>query len=372
MIWNVSLRRTSMDLTPLSPEPEGRPLFIGSLPFQDHGEALEELLKRCPESPNWIQLPSNPREGFLVQFTEGLPGFRTDPRPLVLNQGEEFQEELLRFYEAYLEVAEAKRAVEESLFQSTPEAVPGLYKLLELLEAMGPVKFVKGQISGPLTILLALQDSSGRLAYYDERVRDAAVRLLAMRARWQTRKLVAAGGKAIVFVDEPALGHVGSSVFIGVELERALRDLKEILLGIEDEGGWPGIHVCANADWGTILGVRGLRVLSFDAFSYFERFSLFKEEILGFLERGGIIAWGIVPTDSHKLDTSTVEDLAELWIHQAGFFFSEGLQAKDLLARSFITPSCGLGSLDKERALRAMDLTASLSQLLRGKFLCSH
>ena len=291
---------------------------------------------------------------------------------MVLNKGEEFQEELLRFYEAYLEVAEARKPLEESLFQSTQEAVPGLYKLLELLKSMGPVKFVKGQISGPLTILLALQDSVGRLAYYDERVRDAAVRLLCMRARWQTRMLVSAGGKAIVFVDEPALGHVGSSVFIGVELERALKDLEEILLGIENEGGWPGIHVCANADWGSILGMRGLKVLSFDAFSYFDRFSLFKKEILGFLERGGIIAWGMVPTDSHKLDTSTVEDLAELWIHQAETFFSEGLQARDLLARSFITPSCGLGSLDKERALRAMDLTASLSQLLRGRFLCPH
>ncbi len=359
-----------MDLTPFSPEPEGMPLFIGSLPFQDHGEALEELLKRCPHSPNWIQLPSNPSEGFLVQFTEGLPGFRREPRPMVRNQGEEFQEELLRFYEAYLEVAEGRKPLEKSLFQSSPEAVPGLYKLLETLRATEPVKFVKGQISGPLTILLAVQDSSGRLAYYDERVRDAAVRLLAMRARWQTRRLVGAGGKAVVFVDEPALGHVGSSVFIGVELERALRDLEEIFLAIEDEGGWPGVHVCANADWGSILGMGGLRVLSFDAFSYFERFSLFKKEILLFLQRGGIIAWGIVPTDPQKLDAATLEDLAELWIRQAGIFVSEGLEVKDLLARSFITPSCGLGSLDKERALGAMDLTAGLSQLLRGKFLC--
>lgn len=353
----------------IEPKPAGRPLFIGSLPFSDHGEALEELLKRCPQSPNWIQLPSNHGEGFLVQFTEGLPGLRVDPKPMVQNQGEKFQDELLSFYQSYIEVVEGKRPLEESIFQSSPLAVPGLYRLLEHLETKGPVQLVKGQISGPLTILLALQDSSGRLAYYDDRVREAAVKLLAMRARWQTRMLSKFGGKAILFVDEPALGHVGSSVFIGVELERALNDLEEILVNIEAEGGWPGLHVCANADWGKILGVRALKVLSFDAFSYFDRFRLFKEEILRFLENGGFLAWGLVPTDPQRLENETTEDLARLWIHQATSISHKEMEVGEILERSFITPSCGLGSLDKKRAIRAMDLTVSLSQYLRSKFL---
>lgn len=344
--------------------PGANPLFIGSLPFKNHEEALDYVLKRCPESPSWVQLPVHPQEAFAIQFLEGLPGLRSTPSSFVENEGPSFEEELLAFYERYVALVEGRESLEGWPFEISPRAAPGLYKLLEATRGKRP-RFLKGQISGPMSVLVSLQDSSGRLAYYDERVRDAAVKLISMKAGWQTRRLRETGSLPIVFVDEPVLGHVGSSALIGVDLMRALDDLKEIFSWIRSEGGWPGLHVCANADWGNLLGIPELKVLSFDAYSYFDRFVLFKEEIHGFLRRGGVIAWGIVPTEAQALESASVQQLVERWLVQAGQICFEEIDLRVLARNSFLTPSCGLGSLDELHALMAMDLTEGLSKELR-------
>lgn len=353
---------------PKSQKPMGLPLFIGSLPFQDHQEALAQVLRRTPQSPHWVQLPVHPREGFLVQFSEGLPGLRVDSSVWVENQGEDFEQELLSFYENYLAVTEGREDLDSSVFAMSREAAPGLYKLIEFLGPARPVAFVKGQLSGPLSVLTGIQDSHSRWAYHDERVREAMVRLLCLRSRWQTRKLMQVGKTTLLFVDEPTLGNLGSSSLINISIQGALEDLREILAAVEAEGGWPGVHVCANADWGLLLPLKELRVLSFDAYSYFDRVALFRRELTDFLARGGILAWGMVPTRGEDLDRVTVEVLVEQWLEKAQRVCGEGMGPGEILENSFITPACGLGSVDPQQAERAMDLTVQLSDALRENF----
>jgi hypothetical protein len=348
-------------------KPQGLPLFIGSLPFGDHGQALAHVLDRSPQSPHWVQLPVHPQENFLVQCSEGLPGLRVGSRVCVENQGDQFERELLGFYEEYLAVTEGRLALESSRFVMSQEAAPGLHRLIGALEGKPMAAFVKGQLSGPLSVLTGLQDSESRWAYYDERVREAMVKLLCLRARWQTRRLRGLGHTTLLFVDEPTLGNLGSSALIGISPEVALQDLREILAAVEVEGGWPGVHVCANADWGRLLALRELRVLSFDAFSYFERVALFKEQLVDFLGRGGILAWGVVPTQAEELDRVTVQGLVDGWISKARDVACGELELAELLNRSFITPACGLGSLDVPHAIKAMDLTVEVSDGLRAR-----
>jgi hypothetical protein len=324
---------------------------------------LREVLDRTAETPHWVQLPAYPREGFLVQFCQGAPGLRTDPRLRFENHGPAFEEELLQFYEEFLAVTEGRRPLEGSRFQMSRESAPGLFLLKEALGGRAPL-LVKGQVSGPLTVLLGIQDASGRYAHGDERLRDAVVKLLALKARWQTEFLIEAAPRAMVFVDEPALGGVGSSAFIGVALEAALSDLSEILGAIARAGGWPGVHVCANTDWGALL-LEDLRVLSFDAYSYFDRVALFRDGLGAFLARGGLLAWGIVPTSAEVLKEVSAPELAALWRRQAETLAGKRGDVDELLAHTFITPSCGLGTLPPALALRAMDLTVEVSHTLR-------
>lgn len=351
----------------MEPEsPQGRPLFIGSLPMADHTVALREVLQRTPETPHWVQLPVHPEEGFLVQFCRGLPGLRDGRVPLVQKGSETFEAEILAFYEEFMEVTEGRASLEGSRFSISQREAPGLYVLLEALK--GRETFVvKGQTSGPLSVLLGIRDEDGRSAYYDERIRDVTVKLLSLKARWQALSLGEEGRRrALVFVDEPAMGGLGSSVYIGVDQQEALACLDEVLRSIREAGAWSGVHVCSNADWGALLR-QSLDVVSFDAFSYFERFALFSGEVSTFLARGGVIAWGIVPTAAEALEKVEAPQLASLWLDQAGTLSKGGIEVERILRQAFITPSCGLGGLDTRWATKAMDLTVEVSRLLRKK-----
>ena len=52
---------------------DGLPVLIGSLPLDDHREALDWIFAATPEIPLWPQLPSNPYEQMMPQFAESIP-----------------------------------------------------------------------------------------------------------------------------------------------------------------------------------------------------------------------------------------------------------------------------------------------------------
>ncbi|MBW2200641.1 MAG: hypothetical protein JRF71_07355, partial [Deltaproteobacteria bacterium] len=49
------------------------PVLIGSLPLDDHEEAIKLVLKYTPEIPIWVQLPVFKEEGMIAQFLPGFP-----------------------------------------------------------------------------------------------------------------------------------------------------------------------------------------------------------------------------------------------------------------------------------------------------------
>ncbi len=55
-----------------------------------------------------------------------------------------------------------------------------------------------------------------------------------------------------------------------------------------------GIHLCGNPDWDFLLNL-DLDVLSLDVYTNAEIFSSYAAAIKRFLDRDGVIVWGIVP-----------------------------------------------------------------------------
>ena len=83
-------------------QPGGIATLIGSLPLADHGAAADLILKQTPEIPFWAQLPVHRQEGMLAQFSSGLPGLCQDNGNVFVNtQSEDFEQQLLHFYEEY-------------------------------------------------------------------------------------------------------------------------------------------------------------------------------------------------------------------------------------------------------------------------------
>jgi len=350
-------------------KPECLPVLIGSLPIQDHQEAGRLVLEYTPEIPLWVQLPSFKQEGMITQFLPGMPGVSTNgDKTFIDTSSPAFESELLEFYEAYMAVNDDRTSLENSIFAMSTNTAPGFFTLMENLSRSdsAPVA-VKGQITGPFTFGTGLTDENGKAVFYNDQLRDAAVKLLAMKARWQTRRLGKSGRPVIIFFDEPALTGFGSSAFISISREEIFRCFEEVFEAVHSEGGLAGVHVCANADWSLILNSPA-DVVSFDAYEYFDTFILYPEQIKTFLDLGKILAWGIVPTlNAYAIENEDVVSLMDIWETKAGKLQDLGIDRKTLYSQSLITPSCGTGSLDMEKAIKVLKLTAELSGQIRSK-----
>jgi len=356
-----------------TPQPftaNGLATLIGSLPVADHREALKIIFAHTPDVPLWPQLPMNPGEGMLNQFLEGFPGVVEEGDRTCFNiHTDHFPADQLAFFEHYLAAMEGPEALNASPFMVSRERARGLYELLAVAREQPAISALKGQITGPFTLLTGLMDENQRLGYYEPAIHEVVVKGLALKAAWQTQFLAQLGKPAIVFIDEPALAGLGSSSFITMSLDEIRQDLTEVIEAIHQAGGLAGIHVCANTDWEFLLSLP-LDILSFDAYSFFDRLVVCKTQLYDFLDRGGILAWGIVPTsEKEQIDRETAPSLAARWEEQAGQLVNASWDQAGLLRQTLITPSCGTGSLPLPYARKVLGLTRDLSATLRNKHL---
>lgn len=346
----------------------GLATLIGSLPLADHHEALDLILEYMPEIPIWAQLPVNKEEGMMVQFTPGLPGLCRENDNLFVNAGNAaFENELLQFYEDYLAVSEGSIELDRSRFALKEDTARGFFTFLKRLETcdLAPVA-VKGQITGPFTFCTGIADQEKRAIFYEPQIRDAAVKLLAMKARWQVERLSQFQKPVIIFFDEPGLAGYGSSEFTSISREDVNQCFEEVFESVHQAGGLAGVHVCANTDWSLVLD-SAVDIVSFDAYAYFDRFILYPDQIKTFLEAGKILAWGIVPTlnvdDLEKETTSSLVRQLEEKIQQIE---SLGIDSGTLINQSLITPTCGTGTLSVDLTQKVLKITREVSREIRN------
>jgi len=345
----------------------GMATMIGSLPLTDHEEAIDLILDCTPEIPFWAQLTTHPQEGMMAQFTPGLPGIcRTDRAVFVNTESATFDSELLQFFEEYMGVIGGEIDLDASRFRLTEDTAKGFFVLLERLAGLpaAPIA-VKGQITGPFTLGTGIVDQNKRAIFYDLQMRDALVKLLAMKARWQVRRLSRCAKPVLIFIDEPGLAGFGSSEFTSISHDDVSQCLEEICEAVHGEGGLAGIHVCANTDWSLALE-SSVDVISFDAYGYFDRFILYPAQIKKFLEADKILAWGIVPTlGAQQIAQETSDSLLKQFREKSKQLEALGTNMQKLISQSLITPSCGIGSLDLASAEKVIKLTQSVSRKIR-------
>lgn len=346
----------------------GYATLIGSLPLADHQEAIDLILAHTPEIPFWAQLPVHRQEGMVVQFSAGLPGVCEDRGRLMVNSaGDDFADQLLGFYEEYMAVLDGRLELETSRFVLHADHARGFFELLERLATLPAAPMaVKGQITGPFTLGTGIVDQSGRALFYDAQLRDAAVKLLAMKARWQVRQLLRFAHPVLLFVDEPGLAGFGSSEFTSISRDDISRCFEEIFEAVHQEGGLAGVHVCANTDWSLVLD-SSADIISFDAYAYFDRFILYPELIKKFVASGKILAWGVVPTlNPAEIARETIASLWDRWQVQVKQIEALGIDRQQLINQSLLTPSCGMGSLGLDSAKKVITLTQVFSRKVRN------
>lgn len=343
------------------------PLLIGSVPLDNHQQAAELIFKHTPQVPIWPQLPVFKAEGMIPQFIPGFPGVdECDGKTFINTESDTFDEEFLAFFEEYLMVTEAGGALDDSRFALTAEAANGFFEFLKIAaERKSTLVGLKGQITGPITFCTGVVDQGGRAIFYNDQLRDAAVKMLALKARYQAQKMAGICKPSIVFFDEPGLSGFGTSAFITISKEDILQCLSEVFEAVRAESGLTGVHVCANTEW-SLLFDAGVDILSYDAYSFFDRLVLYPDHLREFFARGGILATGIVPTTAEFIETATVDGLVGKWFTQTAELEAIGISRQTVFNQSFITPSCGTGTITAAQAVKVLELTRDVSAKIRG------
>ncbi len=333
---------------------------IGSLPIIDPDKAAALSLTYLYEAPIWPQLPQRGfREYMDGQYSETLPGIRFDAvkNRFYFDTAQDLTPEFEKFFERYLEK-------DYGYFKISEEYAAGFYGLLRALKQGVPsrTQFVKGHITGPLTMGISLKDETGKDIIHNEMIYDAVVKGLAMKAAWQIQELKQFGKPVIIFIDEPAMESLGSG-FSAVSSEVVAEKLNEIIDTIHELGGIAGIHCCGNADWPLLFNTR-IDIVNFDAFGYMDKILLYPGDIKKFYDRGGALAWGIVPTGAFtgRETTDSLITLLEAGMKQLEL---EGINRKTILRQCLITPSCGMGSLTPEQAEAILKLLRSVSDKIQ-------
>ena len=197
---------------------------------------------------------------------------------------------------------------------------------------------------------------------------DALVKNAAVNARWQIKKLKPISPNVIIFVDEPYMASFGSA-FISLSREQVVLMLDEVFDAIHSDGGLAGVHCCANTDWSVLLDTK-VDILNLDAYGYLDNLALYPQELRVFLDRGGVIAWGIVP-NTEKIEEVTPEGLA-LQLQGGIDLICSKAAARGVIVsptefnnRSLITTACGLGSTTPEIADKVIPVLVETSQKLQ-------
>ncbi len=333
----------------------GLTTMIGSLPYKDANKAVEVVTRYLKDIPAWPQLPKRAYvENMYTQYSEGFPGIVVTESKTYVNRKQDLTRQLERFYTDYLANDFAKYAV-------SAEYAAGLHKFLSLNNLTS--RAVKGQVTGPVSWGLTVTDETGKAIIYDETFSDVVPKFLRLKASWMERALKKLNKNTIIFLDEPYMSAFGS---VGMQLsrEQVISLLNETYAGIS---GIKGVHCCGNTDWSILLQTT-VDIVNFDAYNYAGSLAIYPAEVKKFLDRGGVVAWGIIPTSTEAILEESVPALKDRLEEAMAPFTRKGITMKKLVEQSLLTPACGLPTVSEDAAERALQLLAELSQTIRQKY----
>ena len=313
----------------------GMATAIGSLPHRDADAAAALVLRCVPELPAAPQLPlRTPLEGFVAQWARAIDGIDVDADGTLAAR-------------AGLDADAAIDATFDAL------AHGGLLAFLDAAAASPmPVKRVKVQCAGPLTLGGALVDAGVSI--------DTAFELGSRTARAWARALqhlVAARlpqAAIVVCIDEPALVRWGRDAGPGDDLVDRETATDILSAALAAPTCLTAVHVCGHGDLRIALDA-GPRLVHFDV----DALDLDDATALSrYLEGGGWVIWGAIPT--HR---PVGEHVAPLWRTLLDTWCEltrRGCDPARLRSQALVAPACGLAGHGVSQAERAMVLAREI------------
>jgi hypothetical protein len=311
---------------------------IGSLPHHDPMAAAASVLRWLPGLPAAPQLPARtPLEGMVAQWVRALP-------EVVLASDGTIERIDLAMLDAPIVCA----------FDTTAHG--GLLAFLSHVQRRPkPVALVKVQVTGPLTLGMALTDAGLPASLAFERAG-----LLARAWARALEHIVAErlpGTELVLFFDEPGLAAFRDGR-APIDRERATDLLSGALAAAACV---VGVHVCGEGDLRIALDA-GPQVLGVEVSPSL----LAHAAALGrHMEGDGWIAWGAVPTDRPVGEQATPlwKNLVDCWCELT----RRGCDGLRLRQQALVTPACGLAGHGTSQAERSMRLAREIGDRIHDQ-----
>jgi hypothetical protein len=216
----------------------------------------------------------------------------------------------------------------------------------------------------PISLGLKIVDQDQKSIIYHDEVREVLFDFIQKKVNRQCQELREKNPNAFVWMDDPGLGLIFTA-FSGYNEFQAKSDLDRFLEGVE---GLKGVHLCAKPDWDFLLKSK-LEILSFDSFNC-GAVIINYPSLIEFLDRGGMISWGIVPTYTEILEQETIDSLEERLETFWEDLSRKGVDQERLLRQSLLAPAtCNLMNPDKEKTVeKAFEILKNLSMKIREKY----
>lgn len=324
------------------------------MPHTDVDRALELALSM--DVPYWPQLPRySYHEDMYVQASEHFPGIVLD-----------MQQQTLRFsMDKFIqELEETMSHMDDPGYFDISETYSAVYhRFLKMDLSDRPA--IRGQLEGPISFGFNVVDQDKRPIIFEDTVRPFMLEFMARRINVQLSRLKKINPNAFMFIDEPGLQFIFSALS-GYNDVAARTDMENFFSLVERPRG---VHLCGNPDWDFLLKL-DLDVLSLDVYTNGEAFTAYAPSIKKFLDKGGIIVWGIVPTNIESFEKENVESLTKrlegLWDSLAG----RGIDRELLITNGMLSPAtCCLVNPDAEKTVeKAFSVVNELSQRLKEKY----
>jgi len=187
-----------------------------------------------------------------------------------------------------------------------------------------------------------------------------------MKSRWQIQKFKPYAENIICFIDEPILSAFGSSTYVSVQRDEVVAALAECVEAVHMDGGLAGTHCCGNTEWSILIDA-GVDIVNFDAFEFGETIAMYAENVKELFARGGLLAWGVVPT-STEIREQTCESLVEQLEKVMDHLAATGIDKQTIVEQAIITPSCGTGSMEEADAEKVFEMVQAVSTAMKAKY----
>jgi hypothetical protein len=326
---------------------EGAATGVGSLPYDDPVEATRIVLGELPDLPHLPELPGRgPGADMIGRTCALLVELAVDLQP-----------------------AGWRLTGAEGLDQRRSRSM--LARDLDALEEVagthrGPLKV---QATGPWTLAAGLERPRAGLVLGDHGARKDVAQSLAEGLAGHlvgVRRRVP-GAELVVQLDEPSLPGIlagsvptpsGFSRYRAVEEPEAVELLREVVQRVEDEGGCPVVHCCADRAPFGLLVRAGARALAFDLARVGETAM---EPLAKAVDEGVGLFVGAVPSirpperrgangTPGSTEAQVARSVLRLW---RGLGFGEESAARSCV----VSPACGLAGADPDWVRTALALS---------------